>query len=127
MIESQELQENVFCASGVVECVNSSFLCLIINCNPEVKVLSTLPKTRDLPKISGRFGEVSRKENALRDHALQSQLRLAHVKEGEQEIRKICADYSDVFKLPGDKLTATSAIEHYTDPIDTCQQSHYVT
>jgi len=44
---------------------------------------------------------------------LQAQLRLAHAKEGEQEIRQICAEYVDVFKLPGDKLTATSAIEHY--------------
>jgi len=43
---------------------------------------------------------------------LQEQLRLAHVK-GEQEIRQICAQYVDVFKLPGDKLTATSAVKHY--------------
>jgi hypothetical protein len=48
----------------------------------------------------------------VRNNVLQSQLRRAHVKEGEQEIRKICAEYSDVFKLPGDKLTAMSAIEH---------------
>jgi hypothetical protein len=44
---------------------------------------------------------------------LQSQLRLAHIKEGEEEIRQICAEYMDVFKLPGDRLTATSAITHY--------------
>jgi hypothetical protein len=31
-------------------------------------------------------------------------LRLAHVKEGEQEIRQICSEYVDVFKLPGDGL-----------------------
>jgi hypothetical protein len=37
---------------------------------------------------------------------------LAHLKEGEQEIRQICAEYVDVFKFPGDKLTTTSAIEH---------------
>jgi hypothetical protein len=35
------------------------------------------------------------------------------VKEGEQEIRQICAKYVDVFRLPIDKLTATSAIKHY--------------
>ena len=44
---------------------------------------------------------------------LQSQLRLAHIKEGEEEIRQICAEYMDVFKLPGDNLTATPAITHY--------------
>jgi hypothetical protein len=46
------------------------------------------------------------------NQVLQEQLRLAHVKEGKQEIRQICAENMDVFKLPGDKSTATSAIKH---------------
>jgi len=49
-----------------------------------------------------------------RNQVLQAQLRLAHVKEGEQQIRRICAECVDVFKLAGDKLTATSAIKHNT-------------
>ena len=44
---------------------------------------------------------------------LQAQLRLAHIKEGEEGIRQICAEYVDVFKLPGDGLSAMSAIKHY--------------
>ena len=48
-----------------------------------------------------------------RNKILQAQLRFAHAKEGELEIRQICAEYVDVFKLLGDKLTATSAIVHY--------------
>jgi len=40
------------------------------------------------------------------------QLRLAHLI-AQQEIRQIYAEYVDVFKLPGDELTATSATEHY--------------
>jgi len=48
-----------------------------------------------------------------RNQVLQAQLRLAHVKEGEQEIRQICAKYVDVFRLPIDKLIAASAIKHY--------------
>jgi hypothetical protein len=31
LVEAQELQENIFCASSVVECTNNSFLCLLIN------------------------------------------------------------------------------------------------
>ena len=31
LVEAQELQENIFCASSVVECVDSSFICLVIN------------------------------------------------------------------------------------------------
>jgi hypothetical protein len=33
LVEAQELQENIFCASSVVECVDSSFTCLVINCH----------------------------------------------------------------------------------------------
>ena len=113
LVEAQELQENVFCASSVVECVDSSFLCLIINCNPADEVLKTLPQTQELPKLSGEFLEAKQENLHARNQILQAQLRLAHVKQGEQEIRQICAEYVDVFKLPGDKLTATSAIKHY--------------
>jgi hypothetical protein len=33
LVEAQELQENIFCASSVVECKDASFLCLITNLN----------------------------------------------------------------------------------------------
>jgi hypothetical protein len=112
LVESQELQENIFCASSVVECADASFVCLVINCNPIEKTFHAFPQVQELPKRSGKFVETSRREHNARNQTLQSQLRLAHLKEGEQEIRRICAEYVDVFKLPGDKLTATSAIEH---------------
>jgi hypothetical protein len=112
LIESQELQDNIFCASSIVECDESSFVCLIINCNATDEVLKTLPKTQELIKLSGKFAEIDQREQYSRNRLLQTQLRLAHLKEGEQEIRQLCTEYSDVLKLPGDKLTATSAIEH---------------
>jgi hypothetical protein len=34
------------------------------------------------------------------------------VTEGAKEIREICEEYADVFKLPGDILTATTAAQH---------------
>jgi hypothetical protein len=34
------------------------------------------------------------------------------VVEGAKEIREICEEYADVFKLPGDMLTATTAAQH---------------
>jgi hypothetical protein len=111
-MEAQEFQENIFCASSVVECVDSTFICLLINCNPTDEVLKTLPQTHKLPKLSGKFAEISQKEQQVRNRLLQAQLRLPHLKEGEQEIRQICTEYANVFKLPRDKLTATSAIEH---------------
>ena len=70
-------------------------------------------KTQELPKQSGRFHDATNKESHTRNQILQAQLRLAHIKKGEEGIRQICAEYVDVFKLPGDRLTAMSAIKHY--------------
>ena len=113
LVEAQELQENVFCASSVVECKDSTFLCLVLNLNSTDETLKKFPRTQGLPKLTGKFQGATHTSSHARNQILQSQLRLAHVKEGEEEIRQICAEYMDVFKLPGDKLTSTSAIKHY--------------
>jgi len=73
--------------------------------------LKNFPQTQEFSKLSGEFSDISVGET--RNQVLQTQLRLAHVKEGEHEIRQICADYMDVFKLPKDKLSSTSAFKHY--------------
>jgi hypothetical protein len=113
LVEAQELQENVFCASSVVECKDSSILCVVLNLNPTDETLKKFPRTQGLPKLTGKFQDATNTSSHARNQILQTQLRLAHVKEGEEEIRHICAEYMDVFKLPGDKLTSTSAIKHY--------------
>jgi hypothetical protein len=38
--------------------------------------------------------------------------RLGHVAEGARESKEIREKYADVFKLPGDTLTATTATQH---------------
>jgi hypothetical protein len=43
---------------------------------------------------------------------LYENLRLSHIIEGSNEIRNICEEYVDIFKLPGDALTATTTAEH---------------
>ena len=83
---------------------------MIINCNSTDEVLRKFPQTQEFSKLSGKFQNVRACDT--RNRTSQAQLRLAHVK-GEDEIRQICAEYMDVFKLPGDKLTTTSAIKHY--------------
>ena len=44
---------------------------------------------------------------------LQENLRLEHVKEGENQIRNLCIEFLDIFRLPGDKLTSTKSAVHY--------------
>jgi hypothetical protein len=68
LIESQELQVNIFCASSVVECVDASFVCLVINSNSIEKTLHTFPQVQDLPKLSGKFVEnTSRRQHKARN------------------------------------------------------------
>jgi hypothetical protein len=43
---------------------------------------------------------------------LKENLRLSHIVEGADDIRNICEECIDIFKLPGDSLTATTAAEH---------------
>ena len=97
LVEAQELQENIFCASSVVECKASSFVCLIINLNSTEEILRKCPRTQEVPKLSGKFQDATNKESHTRNQILQAQLQLAHNKEGEEEIRQICAEYTDVF------------------------------
>jgi hypothetical protein len=113
LVEAQEIQENIFCASSVVECKNNSFLCLVANLNPTEQTLQYFPQTQELPKLVCQFNKLSKDKAMKWSQTLQNQLRLAHIKEGEQDIRQICTEYMYVFKLPGDKLTATSAIKHH--------------
>ena len=113
LVEAQKLQEKVFCASSVVECKDSSFFCLVLNLNSTDETLKKFPRTQSLPKLTGKFQDATNTSSHARNQILQTQLRLAHVKDGEEEIRQICAEYMDVFKLLGDKLTSTSTIKHY--------------
>jgi hypothetical protein len=65
LLETEELQENIYCASCVVECVDNSFICLGINCNPTDKILRKFPRTQELPKASGKFLNAKGKEFML--------------------------------------------------------------
>jgi len=85
----------------------------MINLNSTEQKLKHLPQIQELPKLSSQYKGTEEQELNKRSQTLQAQLRLAHIKEGEEEIRQICTEFIDVFKLPGDKLTATSAIKHH--------------
>jgi hypothetical protein len=57
-------------------------------------------------------GNVMKINDTRRLRLLEEKLRLDHIKEGASETRKIYKEYVDIFKLPGDPLTATTATEH---------------
>jgi hypothetical protein len=64
LLETEELQENIFGASNVVEFVDNSFLCLVINCNPTDKMLRKFPRTQELPKLRVKFLNAKGKEKS---------------------------------------------------------------
>jgi hypothetical protein len=73
LVEAQELQENIFCASSAMECVNNSFLCLLINLNSTEQTLKQFPHTQELPKISGQFQNAEKPNLSERNQTLQTQ------------------------------------------------------
>jgi hypothetical protein len=55
---------------------------------------------------------------------LRKKLRTDHLNNEERRsVTKICEDYNDIFHLPGDRLTTTTAVEHVipTPSIDACR------
>ncbi|KDR12827.1 Retrovirus-related Pol polyprotein from transposon 412 [Zootermopsis nevadensis] len=50
--------------------------------------------------------------NVDRKNLLHENLRLTHIQDGAEKIKQICTEFIDIFKLPGDKLTATTAAEN---------------
>jgi hypothetical protein len=67
--------------------------------NSKEQTLEHFPQTQELPKLNGQFQNAENFKCKARNQALQTQLRLAHLKEGEEEIRQFCAEYMDIFKL----------------------------
>ena len=63
----------------MVECVDNSFLCSLINLNPTEQTLKHFPQTQKLPKLSGQFQNVEKYDSSKRSQILQTQLRLPHI------------------------------------------------
>jgi hypothetical protein len=70
------------------------------------------PKLEKPPTMAHRQENANQTNKIKRLKLLNENLRLGHIIEGADDIRKICEEYVDVFKLPGDSLTATTAAAH---------------
>jgi hypothetical protein len=106
-IESQEIQPGLLVARCYTECVDNKVTCLLINTTHVDQVIKGFPNLNKPPRM-----EKVRQENRKRNALLNEKLRLSHIKKGAEDIRKICQEYIEIFRLPGDKLTATTAAQH---------------
>jgi hypothetical protein len=59
--------------------------CLLVNINSTEQTLKHFPQTQELRKLSRQFQNAEHYESNKRIQALQTQLRLAHIKKGKQE------------------------------------------
>lgn len=114
LVCSSELRTGIFIASVLVKPINGVIPILILNTNETEAHIDTIDPT--LHKISEyhlctfeQCGNI----NADRVRKLFSLLSLKHLNEEEQiTIENICAKFSDIFLMPGDKLTTTNIYKH---------------
>jgi hypothetical protein len=125
-IEHQIIQPGLVCAASLVNCENSEFPCLMINLTDQPIRMTTDPRLEKPPTMIHKQENYNQASETKRLQLLKEKLRLSHIKEGADEIRSICEEYVDVFKLPGDSLTATSAAEH-TIPTPTIPKGRAIT
>jgi hypothetical protein len=111
-IEHQVLQPGLLCARSLVTCENFEFPCLVVNLTDQPICMTTDPKLEKPPTMINKQEVEGQTNRSKRLRLLNENLRLDHITEGSDEIRKICEEYIDVFKLPGYSLTTTTAAEH---------------
>jgi hypothetical protein len=125
-IEHQITQPGLICASSLVNCENCEFPCLMVNVTDRPICMTTDPKLERPPTLMHKQEFKNQNSETKRLQLLDENLRLSHIIEGTDEIRKICEEYVDIFKLPGDSLTATTAAEH-TIPTPTIPKGRAIT
>jgi hypothetical protein len=113
-IEHQLLQPGLIAASSLVECKASEFPCLVINLTNQTINMTNTPRLKKPPTmIKGQgFESPTKEKETKRLKLLNEKLRLSHIIEGANDIKRICEEYIDIFKLLGDSLTATTAAKH---------------
>jgi len=130
LVSKTELLPGVIIAETLTVVRDGGCLTSILNMNDE-EVSLPLPIV-ELEECEGEFntiqvdtfiaqGAVSR-DDRLRE--LRKRIRTDHLNNQEKRaIMNICEYYNDIFRLPGDKLTTTTAIEHAipTPGIDPCR------
>lgn len=129
LTERRELQEGVYMAGAVTKVRSGFAITSIVNTNenmveieaPVLRVVEIEPGT-----LAGSLEKVGKKEYAARLNEVLKHLRLEHLNEEERgDIERVCADYHDIFYLPGEVLSSTRVVKHEirlepgTDPVNT--------
>jgi hypothetical protein len=112
-VDKQELLPGVYCGTSLSLCHKGYFQCLVVNMTPFPVTQLPFPRLEKPPTIKTGSRNFSLPHNAERIAKLNGNLRLNHIVEGADAIRAICAEFVDIFRLPGDRLSAKNAAIHY--------------
>ena len=116
LTEKQEIREGVYLAGAITKVQAGYAITSIANTTdetveleePVLKVTEVEPDTSLEPP-----GEDSTGRYLDRPGEVLKRLRLEHLnKEERKEIEKTCLDYQDIFYLPGEVLSSTTAVKH---------------
>jgi hypothetical protein len=116
LLSREEILPGVYLASSLTRAVNGVCATSVINTN-ETDVTMQLPCVT-LESLCTSEGVLTLTTSAVSSVSncllsLSDYLRLDHLNSEERSsIVSLCEEYSDLFHLPGDKLTCTSTIEH---------------
>jgi hypothetical protein len=125
VIDRTEIAPGVITARTLTRVREGACLASTVNMNDEEETIS-LP-TVDLEQcdteISGLHVGTINTQTEDRLCELRKKLRAGHLNDEERSVTTMCEDYSDIFHLPGDRLTTTTAVEHVipTPSIDPCR------
>lgn len=129
LINKSEITDQVYVGNVINKIQNNEVLIKIINLSEEEKQISHLKLTDldyeiynevEMNKINSTDLTQKKENNLERFERLKQELRVEQLNKEEQEsVYNICAEYTDIFYLEGDKLTSTSSIMHeIKTPID---------
>jgi hypothetical protein len=111
LVEHKILQPGLVCSSSLVNCEASKFPCLVFNLTDQPLCMTTDPKVEKPPAMVHKQELGNQASKTERLQLLKENLRRSYIIEGADDIMNICEEYIDIFKLPGDSLTATTAAE----------------
>jgi hypothetical protein len=129
LTEKQEIREGVYLAGAITKVQAGYSITSIANTTEEtVEIEETVLKVTEVePDTSLEpSGEESTGRYLDRPEEVLKRLRLEHLnKEERKEIEETCLDYQNIFHLPGEALSSTTAVQHEirlepgTEPVNT--------
>jgi len=134
IIDSQQITKLVMCSNSVTKVQNKRVITTLINPTEEAIKLK-IPNLKELVheefkealihsvQVTDRLAEPHADSSRLR--RMEEALRTDHLNSEEREsIVAICQDYSDIFFLEGDRVSASTAVTHGIKPSEAIAPIH---